>query len=108
MDAGIFKLKLCKAVAICLPDRTAEGEVRGPAAALHVDETSLAQLFQVVRDGGSADDLMDFERAARQAIDCGDLLQHGEAPGIGDGAADRVELLVGEFVLTSSARSYSD
>ena len=100
MDAGSL-LELCQPLAIRLPHRAAERQVRHSATALHMDESGLAKLFQVVGDSRCGNNLMLLQRAAGQAVSGSDLLQHGEPTRIGDCATDRMELIVSEFVLTT-------
>jgi hypothetical protein len=78
------------------PDVAAEGEIGAPAFALDVDETGVGQLFEVVGDGGRADDLLLGDRATGCDFVAGDLLKDGEAARIGKGACDGLRLLVGE------------
>ena len=96
-----FLLKLRKPVAVSLPDRTAEGQIRDSTGSLHMNQASLGKFFEVVGNCGGGDHLMLLQRATRQAFGGRNLLQHGEPTRISDGAADRVELLVCEFVLTA-------
>lgn len=83
-----------KTLHVSLIYRPAKKEVRAPSLALYFDESGLIELFHVMGDGCRADDVMFAERAARQAV-CGrHLLQDGEAARIGEGATDRVKLIV--------------
>ena len=80
-----------------IPYLALEGERGAAAFALDVDEASVRQLLEVVRDGGGAENLLCGERSAGGPVLASDLLQDGEAAGVGDSAGDGLHLVVGKM-----------
>jgi hypothetical protein len=91
----LFRGESGETVDVGLEDRAARGERCASAFALHFDEAGLAELFEVMGDGGGTDDVMLVEGAAGGAVSGGDLLEDGEASRIGEGSSDGVKLFVG-------------
>ena len=91
-----FLLNLCEPFPIGVPDRPAEGQVGHSTAAFHLDKSCLAEVLEVVRDGGCGDDLVRLKCAASHRFSRSDLLQDGEAARVGESAPNGLELLVGE------------
>lgn len=95
MCGGLERLQMTE---IGVPDRASQSQAHAAAAALSLDEAGLLKFMEVMRDGSGADAAMRVEPAAEQAVGCGDLLQNGEAAGIGEGAGDRLKLLQSELL----------
>lgn len=85
-----------EAAAVGVPSGTAKAETHHASFTLGGDETGFRKLFQVVGDGGGRDVMMGVESAAGDGLLHGNLLKHGEAARVGEGAGDGVELLVRE------------
>ena len=79
---------------VSVPDVAVEAERGATAFALDVDEAGVRQLLEVVRDGSWAENFLLIERTARASVLAGDLLQDGEAAGVGNSAGDDLHLVV--------------
>ncbi len=66
------------------------------AFAGYFDQAGLLQHGEVVGDGGWTEALVLVKGDAQESLVAGDLAQHGEAAGVGDGAGDGFDLLIGE------------
>ncbi len=78
-----------------MPSVALQGDSSIAAFAGNLDQTGLLQHGEVVGDGGGTEGLALFERDAEESFVAGDLAQHGESTGIGDGAGDEFNLLIG-------------
>ena len=91
-----WQLKLAEALQVGVPELSPDAEAGGASFALDVDQAGFGELFDVVREGGGADDGLLTQTTALEGFGGGDLLEDGEAARVGEGAGDGLEGFGGE------------